>query len=99
MFFKTVFNYCTRIQNGRTIGDVLEAFFNEANELEDEIAFARLGVAPGEDGIIGEAVDTILCAMDVIHQANPELTEQEFMTVVLRKLDKWEEKYGNIQKV
>lgn len=47
----------------------------------------------GKDGIIGEAVDVILCAVDLIYINNPEVTEEEVRSIVTKKLAKWRGKF------
>lgn len=48
--------------------------------------------APGKDGIIGEAVDVIVCMADMIFQADPTITEEEVQVILAKKLAKWIEK-------
>jgi len=92
--FQTIMTFCARIQNGRTIPDVYNAAVDETNELCDEVDKFQSGYPPGDDGIIGEAVDCILCHMDLIYQSDPDITETELMSIIVRKLEKWERKYG-----
>ena len=50
----------------------------------------------GKDGILGESVDVILCALDIIFIAHPDITNEEILDVVSKKLKKWKEKnFGN----
>lgn len=91
---RTVLDYCARIKNGRTIPDVYNAMVEEVNEICDEVDKVLSLEEPGEDGIIGESVDVILCAIDLIHQANPDISIPEIMKIVIRKCEKWERKYG-----
>lgn len=84
-----VLNVCQTIDSPRTIHTVFDHMLSEVHELEME--FNSLG----EDGVIGEAVDVILCALDVIYQDNPNVTEDDIARVVERKLTKWVRLYGN----
>lgn len=87
--------YTSKIVNDRTDSTILNHAYDEYNELSDEVWLKANGRTPGEDGIIGESVDVILCMMDLIHRNYPQLTEEEFNTVVKKKLDKWYRKYHN----
>ncbi len=91
-----VLSYCRRIKNGRTFNSVWFWTGQENAELTIEVGKLQSGGEPGEDGVLGEAVDTILCLVDLIYQHNPNITEEEILAVVQKKLDKWERKYGNL---
>ncbi len=54
--------YSDNLQNGRTISTIYDALRDEVTELDHEMYTDE----PGEDGIAGEAVDVILCALDMI---------------------------------
>ena len=87
---ETILDTCGEIKNDRTIYSIVHHLKGEVIELEDELYLDT----PGEDGIIGEAVDVILCAVDAIHKDNPNVTPEEIMAVVVRKLEKWKRLYG-----
>lgn len=74
--------------------EVLAAFMEELGELSTEINIQAgfSSKTPGEDGIVGEAIDVILCAVDIIYLENPNITAEEFMNNVRKKLDKWKTK-------
>lgn len=44
---------------------------------------------PSEDGVVGEAIDVIINALDLIHVHNPDLTEQDLIAIATRKCNKW----------
>lgn len=76
--------------------DIFQHLQGEVEELEEEIYALDpdSGVAAGEDGVVGEAVDVILCAIDLIHNVHPEFTTDDINEVVNRKLAKWVRLYG-----
>ena len=90
-----ILSYCRSIKNNRTFNSVWFYTGQEHAELTIEVGNRDKGVEPGSDGVLGEAVDTILCLVDLIYQDNPDITEEEIMAVVQRKLDKWKTLYGN----
>lgn len=44
---------------------------------------------PSEDGVVGEAVDTILCLLDLIYKHSPNITEEELEFFAVKKGSKW----------
>lgn len=50
--------------------------------------------APGKDGVVGEAIDVILCAMDIIYTEIGSLDNEQVNQTVDAKLAKWVSKYG-----
>lgn len=86
---------CKKIDSPRTIGTVSDHLNSEVYELNQEVVNVLLDSPAGDDGVIGEAVDVILCAVDLIYQSNPKVTKAEIMTVVNRKIEKWITVYGN----
>ena len=83
-----------RIKNGRTLIRTLAHTMAEVGELAEEVVIAN-GFSykqPGPDGIVGEAVDVILCALDIIYQVDPTITEKDIEAIAERKLAKWEAK-------
>lgn len=85
-----IFKYCGDITNSRDIYSVFRHLDSEHQELYRAI-FENVD---DEDGVVGEAIDVILCAVDIIFQHNPDLTEQDLLPIVQRKLDKWKTLYG-----
>ena len=66
-------------EHPRTQKDVLMCLTEEVGELATEIAIVDgfKDREPSEDGIVGEAVDVILAALDIIALTRPEITEKE----------------------
>jgi hypothetical protein len=89
-----VWEYSDRIRDGRKHYHVYEHGMLEMEELREELAKDLLGLSPGEDGIAGEAVDVILCMLDVIYIAHPEMSGTDVLEIVKRKCAKWERKRG-----
>ena len=79
----------------RGITGIFRALMEEEDELKDEINIKLDGKEPGVDGIAGEAVDCILCLIDIIQTENPDMTEEQFLEIVKLKTDKWVRVYGN----
>ena len=87
-----IFETSDRVKNGRTPQQILGHLMTEVGELAEEILIDQ-GLSykqAGRDGVVGEAVDVILCAMDIIRVADPTLTEEAITGIVARKLNKWE---------
>lgn len=78
------------IDSPRNLHSVMSHLAGEVLELDDEL----YKDVPGEDGILGESVDVILCAVDMIYIKHPEITEEQIGEVVKRKLAKWQRLYG-----
>jgi hypothetical protein len=87
-----IFHTSRRIKNGRSQYAVLAKAGEEFGELSQEVMIANGDhyKAPGNDGIIGEAIDLIICCTDIIQSANPNITEEELTIIADRKLNKWE---------
>lgn len=82
------------IQDGRTRYAVLAKAGEEYGELSQEVMI-RNGdhyKQPGKDGIIGEAIDLIICCTDLIYSENPNITEDEIVEIAKLKLAKWKSK-------
>jgi hypothetical protein len=82
--------YAHNIKNGRTIENVHTYLCDEVTELGIEVYTDE----PGEDGIAGEAIDVILCALDLIFLAAPEMTDIEILEYANKKCQKWSWKYS-----
>ena len=67
--------YSQKIRNGRTIPYIFNSLCSEVDELDIEVN----GSEQGEDGIFGESIDVILCALDLIFESNPAITNQEIV--------------------
>lgn len=79
------------IQDNRTLLRILAHTMSELGELAEEVEI-NAGVShklAGEDGIVGESVDLILCALDMIRKHDPTVTEVELEEIAVKKLAKW----------
>lgn len=85
---------CREVENKRDIFSIYEHSLSEVDELEDEIDIWDRGDTPGPDGIVGEAVDVILCMLDLIAQFDPDITTDQVEAVMDKKYAKWKEIYG-----
>lgn len=65
----------------------------ETEELAEEIQLLQNGLPMGSDGIIGETIDVILCALDIISKQYPEMTADDIKIIIDKKLNKWVKKY------
>lgn len=84
----------SKIENSRDCKDILCSMSEELGELGKEV---RVKYGPSYksgdvDGILGESVDVILCAVDMIYTDNPNITVHDINQVIRRKLCKWAEK-------
>jgi hypothetical protein len=92
-----ILRVCRRIKNGRDINTVDHAIYCELGELQAEQFKVAQQVEPGPDGVVGEAVDVILCLVDLIYQYQPDIGIHELNAVIDRKLYKWESLYGTAE--
>jgi len=82
----------------RTKSDVFFSLVEEVGELATELAVdsGHSKKPEGKDGITGEAVDVIICALDLIWVHNHSTTEEELEKylneIVKTKLAKWRAK-------
>jgi hypothetical protein len=82
--------YSNQVKNRRTITGVFGYLTDEVKELHDEV----YTYTPGEDGIAGEAIDIILCCLDLIFLSRPDMTDQQILDYAEKKCEKWAVKYG-----
>lgn len=94
-FLNLSLSYCRMVDNGRTIQSTLDHMCKEVVELQEEVIKYRDDLPPGDDGVIGEAIDVMICACDIIYQKNPSISSDYLMTLIHAKLDKWKTVYGN----
>lgn len=85
--------FAATIQNGRTIADASRHTKLELIELDEEIEKKANGEAAGPDGIVGEAIDIIACALDIIFVEAPETTNEQISAILLKKCEKWARRY------
>lgn len=94
-----ILEVCRNIQSIRSRASVWNHMMGEIQELADEINKFDANVKPGEDGIMGEACDVMLCLVDLIYQYYPEATQQDIYDRIVHKLDKWQRVYGRMDPV
>lgn len=87
--FSVVFEAARLVKNGRNKLDVYAHMGSEFRELGLEI----VGRGDGKDGVIGESIDIIACAIDQIFVENPDITEADLIPVMERKCEKWKAVY------
>jgi len=93
-----VLDVSDEMKNRRDYRDVLMTLVEEVGELSTEIAIdsGHKNREPGVDGIIGEALDVIIAAVDIIHLAykHTEYTNASIESLLMSragpKLEKWE---------
>lgn len=90
-----VFSYSDKIVDNRTSYGVLSSLVSEVGELATEVSIQQhhINRSAGVDGIIGESIDVILCALDIIRINYPDVAKEELINVLLdiaeKKCDKW----------
>jgi len=92
--FQQIWATSKKIHDGRNKYKVLAKANEEIGELSEEIMIAEGDhyKEPGKDGVIGEAVDVIICMGDMIFQEDPNITEEQVLAIISKKLNKWVEK-------
>ena len=90
--YSIVSEYSDRVNDGRQNQDIFQHGAGEMVELQSEILLDRAGLAPGPDGILGEAIDVIACMMDIIRKQYPDITDDKLEWKMLEKCAKWERK-------
>jgi NTP pyrophosphatase (non-canonical NTP hydrolase) len=70
---------------------VLSHLMSEVGELAQEISIAQGDAYKphGKDHIVGEAVDVMLCVLDLIHVCDPSITEDDLIRIATNKGGKW----------
>lgn len=94
---------CKTINHDRDVSTITTHLYSEIDELTQEVVKMQFGEEAGDDGITGECVDVILCAVDLMYNErltkqgndfNPEVFMQEVRDTFTRKLNKWQSVYG-----
>jgi NTP pyrophosphatase (non-canonical NTP hydrolase) len=83
-------HYALGIHNGRKAADAFKHLMSEVKELGDEIENGGAGT----DGIKGEVMDVINCALDILFLLHPEVAIHELDEIMEAKCRKWVRKYG-----
>ncbi len=91
---QSVLNTSVEVINDRDQFSITRHLVGEVRELMTEVENQFMGQPAGEDGVLGEAADVIICAVDLIHNHCPGITEEEILAVVQQKLEKWKRLYG-----
>lgn len=88
--FETIFKYSKKIHK-RSKYYVLSKTMEEVGELATEVAIdaGECYKKPGKDGIVGEALDAIVCLIDMIYLEAPDITEDELVEMIKPKCKKW----------
>lgn len=96
-FIEQVFKISDSVKNDRTVLGVLGHTMSELGELAEEVTIdqGQSYKDPGDDGVIGEAIDTIICILDLIRITYPNITEQDLQQIAEIKLQKWVDKTNN----
>ena len=84
---------CKAMTNNRDLSSIMAHLQSETKELQDEVTKSINGEGAGPDGVIGEAIDVILCAVDLIYMKNPSVSKEYVSFLVGQKLEKWESQY------
>lgn len=89
-----VFNTSDAVINTRSNFEILAHVMEELGELSEEVIINE-GLSyksAGTDGIVGEAVDTMICILDLIRRAHPEITKEQLNAIAQVKCQKWLQK-------
>lgn len=75
----------------RDRNSILQSIVAEVGELSEEVSIAE-GTSyknSGPDGIVGEAVDVIVSALDLIYRERPGIGADEITAMAVEKCEKW----------
>jgi len=91
--------YGDQIQDDRGEAEIFLHGVDEMHELNDEVLKSVCNKPPGEDGVVGEAIDVMLCMADLINKhTKNSFTEEQFNDYVHKKCRKWlDKKQGTYQ--
>lgn len=95
-FLQVVEAVCKAVGNTKADQkDILASAGEEYGELATEVKIAHglKNKPPGRDGIVGEAIDLMLCAADMIHSELGSLDNDQVKQMVMNKLNKWKTHY------
>ena len=98
-----IVNVSKKIKDDRSLDKILMHAITELGELSEEVLIDK-GLSyknPGVDGVVGEAVDLIICVVDLLYihlkQKGVDLSagvmDAYIKDIATAKLKKWEEKY------
>ncbi len=83
----TIYGFCEAVKDDRTPESAFEWGVGEMEELREELKAEQAGLPAGDDGVLGEGVDVILCIVDVLYQKG--YTKAQIEAAVQRKCEKW----------
>jgi NTP pyrophosphatase (non-canonical NTP hydrolase) len=88
---------CDNINKDRNSFGILSSLMEEVGELATEVGIQQghTNKTPSDDGLLGESVDVILCALDMIRQNFPDVTSKDLKRIAKRKCEKWKNKVDN----
>lgn len=92
-----LYAYCVEkmktIPEEATLYNHLGKLMEEVGELAEEISIDQgyVNKPSGEDGILGEACDVIICAFAIINKMHPTLSDRGLEAELSRKYLKWRE--------
>lgn len=81
----TVLDACRIIRDGRSFEDIYMHALSELGELAIEVSIAEgraAGRLAGIDGVTGEALDLVLCAVDLIHTRDEAITDRDLVSAL-----------------
>lgn len=92
-----VLQICRDIKTKRNTSGVLLKLMEEVGELSTEANIKYHGAykEPGEDGIIGECVDAMICLYDILNLEGA--TEEQIRSLLIKKTNKWKDNIGGIK--
>ena len=89
-----IFQQLRSIEKERTIESSLIYAMSEMGELSEELLkISGHSIKPeNSDGVIGEAIDVIVCLLDIIQLHSKNITGEEIETIIQNKITKWTNK-------
>ena len=88
---KTASIIADNMDRDRSTYSVFASAMSEAGELGQELCIANGDSYKdaSEDGVIGEAIDTIITLLDLIHVRDPNFSEEQLNEYASKKAGKW----------
>lgn len=92
-----IFRISDEIKDSRKVSDALLYAMTEIGECSEEhlISTGYSSKKAGADGVVGEAIDAIICLIDVIRLHDKNITKEQLEEITNRKLAKWKAKSKN----
>lgn len=94
MSISKILSVSEQVKDNRSTSQVMLKVMEEVGELSTEITIANGDSykEPSSDGVVGEAIDSIITLIDIIKVHNPDITEEEISRIMHKKAEKWVEK-------